>query len=284
MKGPRGRDYARYEYQSHDLQAVQNYEDKVNEAIMILEANIDVLTALRKYYEGLLNHKHFPMKRNCSEDVLRFANQVNNMIGNSKMQISRAKLLVRITSDRKSLVGNSLVATCLHFNWDTDVNIGLATSPESNNRENGSSDRKDARRGGTGTERGHLHPNYNCSYIVVPSCNLCVGMYLKSFPFLAPKLTEFPKTFFSTDVVKYQNQGTGGPAVFGDNTSNGSFSEVALLRWLEVALPLTAITMAVVAYYFRREKKRLSSIFSAGFKRTHSVRRVATSLSLHREC
>ena len=87
-----------------DLQSLQSYEDKINEAIMILHANIDVLAALRKYYECLLKHKDFPMKKDCREDVLSFAAQINDMIYNSKLQISRARLLVRIASDRKSLV------------------------------------------------------------------------------------------------------------------------------------------------------------------------------------
>jgi len=50
------------------------------------------------------------------------------------------------------------------------------------------------------------------------------------------------QTFFSTDVVKYQ--GTGG----------GAFSNVAMMRWLQVALPLTAITVVFCIWYYRREK------------------------------
>ena len=71
---------------------------------MILEANIDVLTSLRKYYEALLGNKDFPLKRQCREDTLKFAAQINDMIYDLGMQISRAKLLVRIAADRKSLV------------------------------------------------------------------------------------------------------------------------------------------------------------------------------------
>jgi hypothetical protein len=43
------------------------------------------------------------------------------------------------------------------------------------------------------------------------------------------------QTFFSTDIVKYQNpDGLSGHA---------SFSPVALSRWLQVTLPLTLITL-----------------------------------------
>ena len=47
----------------------------------------------------------------------------------------------------------------------------------------------------------------------------------------------FVSTFFSTDIIKYQNQ--DGPP------SDGSFSSIAMTRWLEVTLPLTAITLVI---------------------------------------
>jgi hypothetical protein len=70
LLGSREATHARQKYTPRHLMDVQYYEDKTNEAIMIMEANIDVLTALRRYYEGLLRHKDFPMKRKCREDVL----------------------------------------------------------------------------------------------------------------------------------------------------------------------------------------------------------------------
>ena len=114
MLGPRGKEHTRYEYKPEDLQAVQNYEDMTNEAIMILAANIDVLTALREYYEGLVARKDFPLKGDCSESVVAFATQVNYMIYDLNMQISRAKLLVQITADRKSLVSRRLLVISPH--------------------------------------------------------------------------------------------------------------------------------------------------------------------------
>jgi hypothetical protein len=74
---------------------------------MALEANIDVLGALRKYYQDLLVNNDFDLRGSCAEPVLAFATQVNDAIYDLKMQSSRAKLLARITSDRKSLVSPS---------------------------------------------------------------------------------------------------------------------------------------------------------------------------------
>lgn len=48
------------------------------------------------------------------------------------------------------------------------------------------------------------------------------------------------QTFFSTDVIKYQG-----------NQSGGSFSQVAMNRWLEVTIPLTVLTL-LLAYASKR--------------------------------
>ena len=48
------------------------------------------------------------------------------------------------------------------------------------------------------------------------------------------------QTFFSTDVVKYQDQEDTNT-----NHKNGSYSPLALERWLQVTLPLTALTLLV---------------------------------------
>ena len=48
------------------------------------------------------------------------------------------------------------------------------------------------------------------------------------------------QTFFSTDVVKYQAQDAGG-----------SFSKEALYRWLQVTLPLSALTLGIGYAWYR---------------------------------
>ena len=83
---------------------MQRREDKINEAIMVLEANTDVVTSLRDFYKRLVENKDFDLKAKCEEDIIAFAAQVDDMIYDSKMQIARAKVLVKITADRKSLV------------------------------------------------------------------------------------------------------------------------------------------------------------------------------------
>lgn len=52
------------------------------------------------------------------------------------------------------------------------------------------------------------------------------------------------QTFFSTDIVKYQN-----------TDENGSFSNIAMKRWLQVTLSLTFLTLAIGYGVYRSAKK-----------------------------
>jgi hypothetical protein len=71
---------------------------------MILEANVNVLKSLREFYKNLLNDKSFPWRDTCKDDIMVFSEQVKVMTYDLEMQISRAKLLVKIIGDRKALV------------------------------------------------------------------------------------------------------------------------------------------------------------------------------------
>lgn len=72
---------------------------------MILEANVDVLTSLRNFYDRLMGNRDIPLTDACGKDIVAFTVRLDEMIYDSKMHIRRAKLLTRITADRKSLVG-----------------------------------------------------------------------------------------------------------------------------------------------------------------------------------
>jgi hypothetical protein len=60
------------------------------------------------------------------------------------------------------------------------------------------------------------------------------------------------QTFFSTDVVKFQKQGV-------ELNGDSSFSPTAMKRWLQVTLPLTAVTLflAWVTYRIAETRKQL---------------------------
>lgn len=71
---------------------------------MVLEANTDVLASLRDFYKQLSENKQFDLRASCESHLLEFVSEINDMIYDSKMQIARGKVLVKITADRKSLV------------------------------------------------------------------------------------------------------------------------------------------------------------------------------------
>lgn len=89
-----------------DLRDVQSIEDKTNEAIFILNANIDILKELKQYYHDLVTSaehaKHFTGTHQRS--VERFSKQISSIINDLRMQITRAGALLRMLTDRKAMV------------------------------------------------------------------------------------------------------------------------------------------------------------------------------------
>lgn len=88
-----------------------------------------------------------------------------------------------------------------------------------------------------------------------------VSVSLSLFPSKFP-IAYSPKTLFSTDIVKYQDQGNGGTV---DPLGNAyvSFSSLALVRWIQVTLPLTALTLALGYWAFKmadRKRKRFEVV------------------------
>jgi hypothetical protein len=104
--GPRGPGYAHREYKPFHIQDLQYWQDKTNEAVMVLESNIEVISSLRKFYANLMDQKDFPdlLKTTCRDDLATFASHLDEVTSDFKMQSSRAKLLANIISDRKELV------------------------------------------------------------------------------------------------------------------------------------------------------------------------------------
>jgi hypothetical protein len=87
-----------------DLQLVQDWEDMTHEAIMILEANADIIKSLRDFYERLAKNIDFTLGATSKEHIAEFGTQLNDMSYDLRMQIARAKLLAQVTADRKTLV------------------------------------------------------------------------------------------------------------------------------------------------------------------------------------
>ncbi|QDS74919.1 hypothetical protein FKW77_004190 [Venturia effusa] len=190
--GPRGHGHSYEQYCPQHIQDIQRRQDKINEIVMVLEANVDVMKSLCKFYTDLQSNRHFPqeLKDSCGEDILAFSAQIEDMMYDLKMQVARATVLVKITNDRKEIILQHLQSQ--------------ATA-----------------------RMERLNANMEKEAIVMRIITIVTLIYLPA---------TFVSTFFSTDIVKYQNQNGGAP---GD----GNFSQTALNRWLQVTFPLTAATI-----------------------------------------
>ncbi|KAL9623132.1 MAG: hypothetical protein Q9160_002646 [Pyrenula sp. 1 TL-2023] len=98
-------------YEPTHVQELQQWDDKINEAIMALESNTEVICLLSKYYNGLQSRKNFPsdIKDSCDADIIAFIDQLEDVMHAFRAQIARATRLVKITGDRKELVRGTLL-------------------------------------------------------------------------------------------------------------------------------------------------------------------------------
>jgi len=61
-----------HHYTSKNLKDIQFYEDKAETAIMVLEANAEVMTSLSSFYTRLLDDTAFPLRQSCRDSILFF--------------------------------------------------------------------------------------------------------------------------------------------------------------------------------------------------------------------
>ena len=89
-----------------DLQQVQSLEEKANEIILVLDSNANTLSKVKQYYRETFTFDEFPitLKSACARDFTKFEKAVGNIIGDLQMQESRTKMLLRLLTNRKSLV------------------------------------------------------------------------------------------------------------------------------------------------------------------------------------
>jgi Mg2+ and Co2+ transporter CorA len=106
VDGLRAPGHAYRQYEAWEIQDLQGWQDKANEAVMVLEANANILRSLRKFYFNLVSRKDFPdtLKASCEDHLYAFFSQLDEITSEFDMQLARAKLLVNITSDRKQLI------------------------------------------------------------------------------------------------------------------------------------------------------------------------------------
>jgi hypothetical protein len=98
------------------------------------------------------------------------------------------------------------------------------------------------------------------SLLYLPCTVVSVSRITQSLQLMIPVVANLVKSFFSTDVVKYQqnSQGPGTQQSSNDSIMGQSFSHLAMNRWLQVTLPFTLITLVLGWLGFTFEKWRQS--------------------------
>ncbi|KAJ0340083.1 hypothetical protein COL922a_003719 [Colletotrichum nupharicola] len=88
------------------LSEMQRWEEKANENIMVMESNVKVMELLQRFYRELVHDEDFPenQRRPCLQAVKNFAFQLDELICDTRMQVNRARVLVKILADRKAVV------------------------------------------------------------------------------------------------------------------------------------------------------------------------------------
>ena len=91
-----------------DLFGVQEYEDKMNETVMVLESNVDNMESLHSFYVALIEQDGFPTtnEKDYYAGVQRFGSHLRELIYDAKMQTRRARVLLKTVVDRKSMVSH----------------------------------------------------------------------------------------------------------------------------------------------------------------------------------
>jgi Mg2+ and Co2+ transporter CorA len=188
---------------------VQEYEDKVNEAVMVMESNIKIMTSLLSSYKTLVEDPDFPTAEvgACRKALKRFSARMDEFIYDLQTQVDRGRVLSKIASDRKNIV---LQQAQMHSAARQEK---LADSMWQF------------------AERGQKEA------IAMRTVTIITLIYLPP---------TFVSTFFSTDVIKYQDNGE----------DKVYFSENALYSFLYVTIPLWAITLLVVLFYYKWESWR----------------------------
>ncbi|KAH8688246.1 hypothetical protein BGZ61DRAFT_533042 [Ilyonectria robusta] len=102
--GPIGTGHHHRIYTAGDIQQLLTLEERISVVITVLESNVEVMDSLKRFYEKLVVNKDFDLKEDCSYDIDVFASQLSQMMDDFRLQIGRAKALVRVMSNRTELV------------------------------------------------------------------------------------------------------------------------------------------------------------------------------------
>ncbi|KAK2730033.1 hypothetical protein CKAH01_09811 [Colletotrichum kahawae] len=193
------------------------WEEKTNDTMMAMEYNVDIMRLLQRFYRDLLNDENFPANErlSCQKAMKTFSVRFEELVCEMQMQIMRAKALAKLVADRKTII-------IQHLQTQSVIESSrLAASMFEQ------------------TER---------------SAKEAIAMRIVTMITLIYLPATFASTFFSTDVVKYEEVEV--------------FSTFALTRFIEVTLPLMILTSFPAGVWFwmeLRKRKRKSHKVNVSF-------------------
>ncbi|KZL63053.1 fungal specific transcription factor domain-containing protein [Colletotrichum incanum] len=187
------------------LSDVQNWEERTNDTIMAMESNVNILRLQQKFYRDIVKDDSFPRReqRGCQQTVKSHNSQLEELICETQVQIMRAKVLVKTVADRKTILIQHLQTQ--HAIVSSKLTVTMYEQADRSAVE----------------------------AIAVRIVTIVTLIYLPA---------TFSSTFFSTDVVKYQD--------------GEVFSKIALERFLQVTLPLMFLTFVSAGLWFWVEWRR----------------------------
>lgn len=97
-------DDTRTVYTAKHLQDVQKLVETIRDAAGAIEDNIDIITALARYYKALASHASFSCKSEVDTNITDFVRDLENVAFELRRHHKRATTLARRADERKNLV------------------------------------------------------------------------------------------------------------------------------------------------------------------------------------
>ncbi|KAI0868470.1 hypothetical protein GGS24DRAFT_482338 [Hypoxylon argillaceum] len=188
---------------------IQEYEDRVNEAVLVMNSNIKTIESILSSYKTLVEDPDFPSAGvgACVKALKRWSTRMAEFIYDLQTQVNRGNVLSKMARDRKNIIlQQSQMHTAARQEKLADSMWQFA-------------------------ERGRKEA------IAMRTVTITTLIYLPP---------TFVSTFFSTDVIRYQDNGE----------DRVYFSLNALSSFLYVTIPLWAITILIVVLYYKWESWR----------------------------
>jgi hypothetical protein len=160
------------------LTYVQTLEDKINKAVMTLDANAKVLESLNYFYANLAKDEDFELRTNseCKRAIADFTIQLRDFIYDTKMFSDRATTLAKITADRKSLV-STFICRIVRINDMQRGKMRLTgrkdstAFPSPSYRSRGKIDPPAAKGGKNHESHCGSHTNLSAGNVLLSKCN-----------------------------------------------------------------------------------------------------------------